>query len=239
MATLKFLDRCQFLTVTTGTTDWAVGAAVTGYQTPALAGAANGDTFHYFAQSGDLTQWEVGLGTYSTSGPTLARTTVLFSSNSGSKVSFTAGPQIAATLVGEVIGLPISFTPTIKLGGAAVGVTYTVQEGWYTKIGRRIFIDAIIALSSKGSSTGTLTIEGFPFAVSAVGSSVRYNSVVACQNMNAAWAPIQVFTAPAPGATNTAIFYTIAAGATLSNLTDTDITNTSVFRLAINFPTDT
>jgi hypothetical protein len=50
---------------------------------------ANGDTT-YYAITND-TDWEVGVGTYSTTGPTLARTTILASSNGGSAVSWGVG----------------------------------------------------------------------------------------------------------------------------------------------------
>jgi hypothetical protein len=50
---------------------------------------ADGDTT-YYAITND-TDWEVGIGTYSTTGPTLARTTVLASSNGGSAVNWGAG----------------------------------------------------------------------------------------------------------------------------------------------------
>jgi hypothetical protein len=50
---------------------------------------ADGDTT-YYAITND-TDWEVGVGTYSTTGPTLARTTILASSNGGSAVSWGAG----------------------------------------------------------------------------------------------------------------------------------------------------
>ena len=44
--------------------------------------------------SSDLTsEWEVGIGTYTSSGTTLSRDTVLASSNSGSLVNFSAGTK--------------------------------------------------------------------------------------------------------------------------------------------------
>lgn len=50
---------------------------------------ANGDTIMYRAVSkDDATKWEVGLGTYASSGTTLARTTILASSNSDNAVNF-------------------------------------------------------------------------------------------------------------------------------------------------------
>lgn len=82
-------DRVQETTTTTGTGSVTLGGAVTGYQTFAVIGNGN-TTFYCIADQGGA-NWEVGVGTYSTTGPTLARTTVLASSNAGSLVSFTAG----------------------------------------------------------------------------------------------------------------------------------------------------
>jgi hypothetical protein len=62
---------------------------VTGYQ--AFSTIGNSNTTYYTIAGGS--QWEVGIGTYSSSGNTLARTTVLASSNSNSLVNFTAGTK--------------------------------------------------------------------------------------------------------------------------------------------------
>jgi hypothetical protein len=88
---LVLADRVQETTTTTGTGSVTLAGAVTGYQSFAVIGNGN-TTFYTIADQGGA-NWEVGIGTYSTTGPTLARTTVLASSNSGSLVSFTAGTK--------------------------------------------------------------------------------------------------------------------------------------------------
>jgi len=103
MTVASFVDVCRFLATSNGTGDFVVSAAVTGYQTPASAGATSGNTYHYRAESADLTQWEVGQGTYTSGTVTIARTTILFSST-GSKVSFTNPPQVALVLLAEDTG---------------------------------------------------------------------------------------------------------------------------------------
>ena len=70
----------------------------------------------------------------------------------------------------------------VAFGGASVGVTYTNREISYTRIGDRVLFDCSIQLSSKGSSTGVMTIEGLPFAVHANSPStatVRLTSMAA------------------------------------------------------------
>ena len=101
--TTGYLDVCKFLATSTGTADFVPASAVTGYQTPASAGAVDATRYYYRAESSDLTQWEVGYGNYTVSGTTLARTTILFSSNSGSKTSFSAAPQVAIVAVAETM----------------------------------------------------------------------------------------------------------------------------------------
>jgi hypothetical protein len=55
-----------------------------------------------------------------------------------------------------------TFTPTIAFGGASVGVVYVNQVGTYNQIGNMVFFRVFLNISSKGSSTGTITISGFP-----------------------------------------------------------------------------
>jgi len=82
-------DRVQETTTTTGTGTVTLAGAVTGYQSFAAIG--NGNTTYYCITDG--TNWETGLGTYTSSGTTLARTTVLESSNSNNLVNFSAGSK--------------------------------------------------------------------------------------------------------------------------------------------------
>ena len=74
---LVVYDRVQEITATTGTGSLTLGGAVAAYQSFSVIG--NGNTTYYTILNG--AQWEVGIGTYSTTGPTLARTTVLSNSN--------------------------------------------------------------------------------------------------------------------------------------------------------------
>ena len=84
-------DRVRETTSVTGTGTATLLGAVTGYQSFSVVG--NGNTTYYCIVNTGTTEWEVGIGTYTSSGTTLARTTVLASSNSGSAVSFSAGTK--------------------------------------------------------------------------------------------------------------------------------------------------
>jgi hypothetical protein len=84
-------DRVRETTTTTGTGTVTLAGAVTGFQTFAAIGNAN-ITYYTIAGQG-TSEWEVGIGTYTSSGTTLSRDTVLASSNSGSLVNFSAGTK--------------------------------------------------------------------------------------------------------------------------------------------------
>ncbi|WP_051346510.1 hypothetical protein [Bradyrhizobium sp. th.b2] len=100
----SFLDVCRFNPTAGGTTDWTYSSAVTGYQSPAAAGAVNGAAYSYRAESSDLSQWEIGTGTYNTSTGVLTRGAVLFNSaGTTAKINFSAAPQVAIVALAEDI----------------------------------------------------------------------------------------------------------------------------------------
>jgi hypothetical protein len=88
---LVLADRVKETTTTTGTGTVTLAGASTGFQSFAVIG--NGNTTYYTIAGQGTSEWEVGVGTYTSSGTTLARTTILASSNSGSAVNFSAGTK--------------------------------------------------------------------------------------------------------------------------------------------------
>lgn len=84
-------DRVKETSTSTGTGTITLAGAVTGFRSFAAIGNAN-QTFYVIAAQGGA-DWEVGVGTYTSSGTTLSRDTVLSSSNSGSLVNFGAGTK--------------------------------------------------------------------------------------------------------------------------------------------------
>jgi len=79
-------DRVQETSTTTGTGTLTLAGAVTQFQTFSSA-VGNGNTTYYTIYNAGGSDWEVGIGTVGAG--TLARTTVLASSNAGSAVNFT------------------------------------------------------------------------------------------------------------------------------------------------------
>jgi hypothetical protein len=56
-----------------------------------------------------------------------------------------------------------TWTPDVRFGGAAVGMTYASSSGTYKVQGDLVFITCDFTLSAKGSSTGSATIVGIPY----------------------------------------------------------------------------
>ena len=90
---LVLKDRVKQTTTTTGTGSIVLNGTVDGFQTFAAA-LTDGDTTYYSIFEPSTNEWEVGLGTWTEGTTTLARTTVLASSNSGSAVSLTAQAEV-------------------------------------------------------------------------------------------------------------------------------------------------
>ena len=117
-------DRVKETTTTTGTGTLTLLGASTGFQSFSAIGNTNTTYYTIAAQTG--TEWEVGIGTYSTSGTTLARTTVISSSNAGALVNFTAGTkdvfvtypaEFTANAVGGGIGAVLLNADTATVSG--------------------------------------------------------------------------------------------------------------------------
>jgi len=85
-------DRVKETTTTTGTGTFTLAGAVTGFETFG-SGVGNSNTTYYAVTLPGTSEFEVGLGTLNGDSSTLARTTVISSSNSDSAVNFSAGTK--------------------------------------------------------------------------------------------------------------------------------------------------
>jgi len=88
---VTLVNRAKMTTATTGTGTITLGTAESGYQTFAAAGVVNSDVVRYVIEDG--TGWEIGEGTYTASGTTLART-VSESSNAGSPINLSGSAVV-------------------------------------------------------------------------------------------------------------------------------------------------
>lgn len=100
-------DRVKETTTTTGTGNVTLAGAVTAFRAFSAV-MANNDTCFYSIAHQSASEWEVGLGTFVSATPALARTTVIASSNAGSAVNFSAGTKdvfITSPAVGQGWGV--------------------------------------------------------------------------------------------------------------------------------------
>lgn len=89
---LVLADRVKETTTTTGTGTITLAGAASGFQSFAAVG--NGNTTYYAIVGQGTSEWEIGVGTYTSSGTTLSRDTVLSSSaGAPTKTNFSAGTK--------------------------------------------------------------------------------------------------------------------------------------------------
>ena len=133
-------DRVKETTTTTGTGTVTLLGASTGFQSFSAIG--NGNTTYYTIAGQTGSEWEVGIGTYTSAGTTLSRTTVISSSNAGSLVNFSAGTKDV------FVTYPAEYTANAVGGGIGA-----VQLNADT-----VTVSGTIASGQNGFSVGPLTI---------------------------------------------------------------------------------
>ena len=127
---LVLADRVQETCTAPGTGSVSLLGAVTGYQT-FLAGIGNSNTCYYCIADQSGANWEVGLGTYTSAGNTLARTTPL-SGSAATPVNFSSGTQnVFVTYPAEIaVGrFGVTVTGTFAQTAPADGVVLDYSTG--------------------------------------------------------------------------------------------------------------
>jgi hypothetical protein len=126
---LVLANRVQESGTANTTVSFTLTGAVAGFQTFAVIGDTNTT---YYSATDSSGNWEVGLGTYSTTGPTLTRTTIYASSNTGSAVTFSGAVNVFVTYPsGRSVNLDgsgnVSALGTVASGtwqGSTIAVAY-------------------------------------------------------------------------------------------------------------------
>jgi hypothetical protein len=158
-------DRVRVTSTTTGTGTLTLGAASFGFQSFSVVG--DGNTTYYTIVDPATGAWEVGIGTYTASGTTLSRTTVLESSNANALVNFAAGtkdvfltyPAERSVYLDEVGNLGVgTSSPAYKLDVA--GVISTNNNLTFTGTGNRITGDFSNATLGNRVAIQTSTTNG-------------------------------------------------------------------------------
>jgi hypothetical protein len=162
---VTLVNRAKVVTATTGTGVITLGSAVGGYQTFADAGVVNAAVVRYVIEDG--TNWEIGTGTYTTSGTTLSRT-VSESSNSDSAINLSGS---AVVFVGAVAAdlLPPAANVTLDDTDLVVATATDLQT----------FVNKTDAALLRARGTGftstyvsTVSVGGTTFAQPAVNGEI-------------------------------------------------------------------
>lgn len=123
-----------------------------------------------------------------------------------------------------------TFTVTITFGGGNTGITYSVQRGRYTQMGRCLFIEIFLILSNKGSSTGVASIvTGLASGFNAATPSTGVSWFAVPNNITLAANYYSVSLQPDPAATTAGVYATGTGNASVQ-LTDTAFANNSAIQ---------
>ena len=145
------VNRAKMTTATTGTGTITLGSAVSGYQTFAAAGVADSNVVRYVVEDG--TAWEIGTGTYTTTGTTLTRT-VTQSSNANTAITLSGTAVVFVSAVeADIVQLDKAQTLTAKTLAAPV-ITGTPTETIFAITG------TTPALNPANGSIQTWTLTG-------------------------------------------------------------------------------
>ena len=162
---LVVADRVKETTTTAGTGTVTLLGASTGYQSFAAIG--NGNETYYTIAGQTTSEWEVGIGTYTSSGTTLSRTTVLASSNSGNLVSFSAGTKdvfvtypagrsVYDDLELTAAAAQLQATNGIVVNSATVTANYTIPSGSNAMSAGPVTVNSGVTVTVSGGSIWTV-----------------------------------------------------------------------------------
>ena len=160
---LVLKDRVKETSVTTGTGTITLAGAVTDFDAFSVIG--NGNTTYYTITLPEGDEWEVGIGTYTASGTTLSRDTVLASSNSGSLVNFSAGDKDVFVVYPAGTAVYEDAAGDVTVDGTITGEEMVASNGLFVN-SQSISVNYTVPSGYNATSTGPVTVaSGTAFTV--------------------------------------------------------------------------
>jgi hypothetical protein len=133
---------------------------------------------------------------------------------------------------GSVVIVDNTFTPTVTIGGASTGITYSVQRARFTRYGKNLTYEVSIALTSKGALTGTVRIGGLPKGADSTLTPTVPNFVGSAFAQNLASSLSLVSLMASDGSQSIRLYKNDG-----TELQDTDITNTTSLTVSVTVQT--
>jgi len=131
-----------------------------------------------------------------------------------------------------------TWTAGIEINDSASGIAYTSRSASYVKIGKLVFVDADIQLSSKGSSSGTVKITGLPFTVydRTGGTSLDGGASLCAFQFGTSGIFTPIGLVGRGGTTDISMYIASTSGGNIStNLTDSKITDSFSVRMSLTY----
>ena len=147
----KLYNLARMTTATTGTGTITLGSAATSYLSFSSAGVQDGDVITYAIVDGN--NREIGRGTYTASGTTLSRDTILDSTNAGSAISLSGTAEVFITAAAE------DFPPVngiFFLNEQTVTANYTVPDNTNAGTFGPVTVDSGVTVTIPSGSTWTI-----------------------------------------------------------------------------------
>lgn len=124
-------------------------------------------------------------------------------------------------LNGSAIIVENTFTPTVTIGGASTGITYSVQRGRFIRYGKNLTYQVSITLTSKGALTGAVRIGNLPMGANSALTLPDFIGSVFTQNLTSSLPVVSYISSD--GSSSIRLYKDDG-----TELQNTDITNTSI-----------